>query len=86
MATTQQRWLEAEAAFLKAAEINRQYHLPYYEARSLLDWGEMYLKRSSPGDREKGMELLDQALAIFQRIQAKKMVEKVLARKELLKA
>jgi hypothetical protein len=32
------------------------------------------------------MKPLDEALAIFQRIQARKMVEKALARKELLKA
>ena len=67
-------------------EVNRQYHLPYYEARALLEWGEMYLARNGPGDRNKGMELLDQALEIFQRVQAKKMVEKVLARKEPLGA
>jgi hypothetical protein len=38
------------------------------------------------GDREKGIQLCDHALAIFQRVQAKKMVEKALARKELLQA
>ena len=32
------------------------------------------------------MELLDQALAIYQRCAAKRDIEKVLARKELLKA
>ena len=42
----------------------------------------MYLYRNEIGDRERGMQLLDQALPIFQRIQAKKMVEKVLARRE----
>jgi DNA-binding CsgD family transcriptional regulator len=90
LATAQQSWPEAEAAFQQAVEINRQYHLPYYEARSLLEWGEMCLKRNSPGDpstssgqdREKGMQLLDQALAIFQRVQAKKMAEKVLSLQE----
>jgi tetratricopeptide (TPR) repeat protein len=86
LAAAQRRWEEAEAAFQQAVEINRQYHLPYYEARSLLEWGEMYLSRSGPGDREQGMHLLDQALEIFQRVQAKKMVEKALARKGLLKA
>jgi predicted ATPase len=97
LATAQQRWPDAEAAFQKAVAINHQYHLPYYEARSLLEWGEMYLSRGAASstptsrgptgqDREKGMQLLDQALAIFQRIQAKKMVEKVLARKEPLGA
>jgi len=86
LVAAQQRWPEAEAAFQRAVEVNRQYHLPYYEARSLLEWGEMYLLRHSPNDREKGMQLLDQALEIFQRVQAKKMVEKVLARKEPLRA
>jgi serine/threonine protein kinase/tetratricopeptide (TPR) repeat protein len=86
LATAQQRWPEAEAAFQQAVEINHRYHLPYYEARSLLEWGEMYLLRHGPNDREKGMQLLDQALEIFQLVQAKKMVEKVLARKEPLRA
>ena len=86
LATAQQRWPEAEAAFQKAVDISGQYHVPYYEARSRLEWGEMYLSRNGPGDRDQGMQLLDQALGIFQRVQAKKMVEKVLARKELLKA
>jgi ATP/maltotriose-dependent transcriptional regulator MalT len=77
LARAEERWQEAEAAFQRAVEINRQYHLPYYEARSLLEWGEMRLSRGVSGDHERGMQLLDQALAIFQRIQAKKMVEKV---------
>jgi len=46
----------------------------------------MYPARNTSGDREKGMQLLDQALTIFHRIQAKKMMHKVLGRKELLKA
>jgi DNA-binding CsgD family transcriptional regulator len=97
LATAEQNWPEAEAAFQQAVEINRQYHLPYYEGRSLLEWGQMHLSRNGPGDpsgmgvwpyahtvpdREKGMQLLDQAQAIFQRIRAKKMVEKVAALRE----
>jgi tetratricopeptide (TPR) repeat protein len=77
LAIAEKRWQEAEAAFQQAVEINRQYHLPYYEAKALLEWGQMYLLRNNPGDWEKGLELLGQALAIFQRIQARKMVEKV---------
>ena len=76
----------------------RPYGSLYNEARVLFEWGEMGLKQDPPGgqgaasgaptgrDRERGMELLDQALAMFQRCAAKKDVEKVLARKELLKA
>lgn len=81
LATARKHWQEAEAAFQKAVETNRQYQLPYYEARSLLEWGEMYLSRNDPEDRNKGMQFLDQALAIFQRIRARKMVEKVRARR-----
>jgi DNA-binding CsgD family transcriptional regulator len=82
MATAQQRWPEAEAAFQQAVAINQQYHLPYYEARSLLEWGQMYFGRNGRGDREMGTEFLDQAVAIFQRVQAKKMVEKALSLQE----
>ena len=46
----------------------------------------MYLLRNGPGDREQGMQLLDQALAIFQRVQAKKMAEKVLGLQERTEA
>lgn len=81
LATAQKRWPEAEAAFRQSVAINHQYHLPYYEARSLLEWGEMYLARGDDGDRSQGMELLAQALDIFQQIQAKKMMEKVLVRR-----
>lgn len=86
LTTAERHWQEAHEAFQKAVEISRQYHLPYEEARSLFGWGRMYLSRGGPGDRERGMELLDHALAIFQRIQARKMVEKVLARKQVLGA
>ncbi len=82
----EKRWEEAEVAFQKAVGINRQYTLPYFEARSLLEWAEMYLLRDQTGDREHGMGLLDQALAIFQRVQASKMVERVLSSKEVLNA
>lgn len=84
LAAAQGRYDEAAAAFQKAVEIDRQYHLPYYEARSLLEWAEMYLSRGESDDREHGMQLMDQALDVFQGIQAKKMVERVLGHKEVL--
>ena len=46
----------------------------------------MYASRNGPGDRERGMQLLDEALAMYQKIQSKKMVEKVLAHKQVLEA
>jgi hypothetical protein len=46
----------------------------------------MYLTRGRKADREKAHEDLDDALAIFQKVGAKKDVEKVLRKKEMLKA
>ena len=41
-------------------------------------------QRDEPGDRERGLEVLDQALAIFEQCAAKKDVESVVARREVL--
>ena len=46
----------------------------------------MYLARGGKGDRGKANEDLDEALAIFQKVGAKKDAEKVLRKKETLKA
>jgi tetratricopeptide (TPR) repeat protein len=84
--TAEKKWQEAEDAFKKALKIHRQYPFPYNEAKCRFKWGQMYLSRNGPGDRERGMQLLDEGLVIFQKIQAKKMVEKVLAQKQALTA
>jgi len=84
--TAEKKWQEAEEAFKKAQEVHRQYPFPYYEAKCRFEWGQMYLSRNGPGDRVRGMQLLDEALGIFQKIQSKKMVEKVLAHKQVLVA
>jgi hypothetical protein len=46
----------------------------------------MYLARDGQGDRDKAHEDLDGALAIFQKVGARKDVEKVLRKKGMLKA
>ena len=60
--------------------------IPYYEARSLLEWGQMHFARNEPRDLVIGINLLDQAADIFQRVQAKKMIERVVALKAGLSA
>jgi len=82
LATAEERWEDADSAFEKASAINLRYHLPYYQARSFMEWGRMRLSRDDPGDRQQATALLDEALGIFQSIQASKMVEKVVALKE----
>jgi tetratricopeptide (TPR) repeat protein len=84
LATEQQDWKTATEFFEKAVHVNRQYQLPWDEAKTNYEWGMMYLARGQEGDRENFREKFERALEIFQRIGAKKDVEKVLTKKELL--
>jgi tetratricopeptide (TPR) repeat protein len=86
LATARKDWDTATESFDKAIEINRQYQLPWDEAKTLYERGLMYLARGGKGDREKAHEDLDEALGIFQKVGAKKDAEKVLRKKDMLKA
>ena len=86
LATAQKDWDAATNSFSKATEINRQYQLPWDEAKIFYERGLMYLARGDKGDRDKAHQDLDEALAIFQKVGAKKDVEKVLRKKEMLGA
>jgi len=60
---------------------------PYILAKDVLfEYARVYLERDQQGDRERAHSLLNQALEIFQKIGAKKDVEKVIAKKKLLTA
>ncbi|MDH4299268.1 MAG: tetratricopeptide repeat protein [Dehalococcoidia bacterium] len=84
--TARRDWDAAIESFDKAIKINRQYQLPWDEAKTLYQIGLMYLARGGKGDRDKAHKNLDEALAIFQNVGAKKDAEKVLRKKEMLKA
>jgi tetratricopeptide (TPR) repeat protein len=86
LAAARKDWDTATESFDKAIQINKQYQLPWDEAKTLYERGLMYLARGGKGDREKAHEDLDEALAMFQRVGAKKDAEKVLRKKEMLKA
>ena len=86
LATARKDWGTAADSFDKSVQINRQYQLPWDEAKTLYERGLMYLARGGKADREKAHEDLDEALAIFQKVGAKKDVEKVLRKKEMLGA
>jgi tetratricopeptide (TPR) repeat protein len=63
----QERWDEAEQAFSEAVSVARPMPYPYAEARSLYEWGKM---------GEQSRQKLEEALAIFQRLGAKKDMER----------
>jgi class 3 adenylate cyclase len=79
--TARGHWTEAEQAFDEALAIARRYGLPWDEARALHQRALMHLARGDKRDRQKAVALLDQAIAIYQRMGAKKDVELVLADK-----
>jgi tetratricopeptide (TPR) repeat protein len=55
-------------------------------AELLYEYGLMHLDRNQEGDKEKAYSLLDQALEIYQKMDAKKKIEKIIAKKKLLTA
>ena len=50
------------------------------------DYADTLLQRNEPGDREKAMSLLDESLAISSELAMRPLMERVLSRREILKA
>jgi hypothetical protein len=53
-------------------------------AELLYEYGLMHAERNEKGDKEKAYSLLNQALEIYQKVDAKKRVEKIMAKIKLL--
>jgi len=64
----------------------RKWFLYPFARYVLFEYARVYLERDQEGDREKAHGLLNQALEIFEKIGAKKDIEKVIAKKKLLTA
>ncbi len=50
------------------------------------DCADTLLQRNEPGDREKAMSLLDESLAISSELGMRPLMERVLSRRDILKA
>ncbi len=61
-------------------------NLTVYEAYARYELSESLLERDESGDKEKAVELQDEAIAIAQELGMKPLVERVLAKREILKA
>jgi tetratricopeptide (TPR) repeat protein len=77
----EKKWKEAIEVFEKSLKEYealgaRHYNLYWLEKNVLFPYGHVYLERSQPGDIDKARDLLNQALEIFQKLEAKKDVEK----------
>jgi len=87
----QRKWQESIEHFEKGLKeydaLNaRQWYVYLFAKDFLYEYARMYLERSEKGDREKANNLLNQALEIFQKLDAKKDIEKIIAKKKILTA
>ena len=55
-------------------------------AWSLCDYADMLLERKDEGDKEKAVAMLDESLAISTELGMRPLMERVLGRREILKA
>ena len=55
-------------------------------AWSLCDYADMLSERNNEGDRQKAMQLLDESLQISRELGMQSFMERVLSRREILKA
>ncbi|MGD8505409.1 MAG: tetratricopeptide repeat protein [Candidatus Bathyarchaeota archaeon] len=73
-------WEQSEQHFEKGLQgyrsINAQKWSVQQLAELLFEYGLMHLNRNKTGDKEKGLSLLNKALEIYQKMDAKKKVEK----------
>jgi tetratricopeptide (TPR) repeat protein len=87
----EKKWEESVQLFEKSLQefeaLDARHWDVYWFAKMVLcEYARTYLERNQEGDREKAYNLLNQALEIFQRIGAKKDLEKIIAKKKLLTA
>jgi class 3 adenylate cyclase len=81
LAATMERWEDAEKHFEEALEMNERMGARPLVAWTQHEYADMLLRRGQPGDRERALELLAQALDSAQEMGMKALVEKALALK-----
>ncbi len=79
--SAKEQWRDAEASYQTAVALCDRYHLPWDQARTLHEMGVMYGRQ---GERDLAIQKLDQAAALFEKVQADKEVVKSLSAKESL--
>jgi serine/threonine protein kinase/tetratricopeptide (TPR) repeat protein len=87
----EKKWNESIELFEKSLQEYealgaRQWNVYWLAKYILCEYARVYLERDQPGDREKADKLLNQALETYQKMGAKKDIEKIIAKKKLLTA
>jgi len=86
----QKNWEQSIQHFERSLQgyksLNLQKWYVWKFAELLYEYGIMHLDRNEEGDKEKAYSLLNQALEIYQKMDAKTKIEKIIAKKKLLTA
>lgn len=86
----QENWEQAIQHFEKSLQqhktLNTQKWHVWSFAELLYEYGIMYLNRNQEGDKQEAYQFLNRALEIYQKTDAKKKIEKIIAKKKLLTA
>jgi tetratricopeptide (TPR) repeat protein len=86
----QKDWDQSLQCFEKSLELYKSLEMQEFDvwrySDLLYEYGLAYLYRNGEGDKERAFSLLDQVLQMYQRVDAKKRMEKVLAKKKLMTA
>ena len=85
----QKKWKQSIEHFEKSLQEHealnaRRWDVYGFAKLVLYEYARVYLERDKKGDREKALNLFNQALKIFQKLGAKKDIEKITAKKKLL--
>jgi hypothetical protein len=81
LATTLERWNAAEQHFEAALAMNTRMEMPPFVARTQYAYADMLVKHAAPGDREKALGLVNQALSAAEEIGMTRLAGEALALK-----
>ncbi len=79
--SAREEWADAEAAFDEARSTAQEYGVPWDEADALHERARLHMDRAEEGDSEEALRHLDETIAIYDRLGAKKHLELALADK-----
>lgn len=79
LATTMERWDEADGHFEVALEVNRRIGARSWLAHTQEDYARMLLARDAPGDRERSHDLLEAAVTAYRELGMDRWAERAIA-------
>ena len=83
LATEERSWDIAAEYFAKTDQLNRQYELPWDEAKTNYEWSKMLFARAQRDDEKNARKKYSRAIEMFQRMGIKNEVEKMLIKENL---